>query len=178
MLRFSDSMVGAISIAFMTKASVGRNPEVKHLSPLTHRVMEYMSLAQRITTSPDLKHINVILTARPEMPSVSLEQLIAYAASEPVPTRAIIGHGYTPHMTVMLVADGDSGIASLHSLSSSPLPSPTSFGVDQEFTALSPTTQLPNVNESLFNVEDICEMLDEVGATEDTEEPSVDGVSI
>ena len=79
MLRFSDSMPGAVSIALITyrKMSGGlksgwfyilwnRNwsAEVKHLNPLSPKDIELQSLARRLTTSPDLKHITTVVTGR------------------------------------------------------------------------------------------------------------------
>ena len=55
MLRFSDSMVGGVSASWLHQETPGRQGEILHLEPNTHRGLSYISLAERIIGLPDLK---------------------------------------------------------------------------------------------------------------------------
>ena len=55
LLRFSDSLPGAVSIAFATE-----NRDVLHLEPMTIADLNHLSLAQRITSCPQFEQIESI----------------------------------------------------------------------------------------------------------------------
>ncbi|ULT93174.1 hypothetical protein L5515_010141 [Caenorhabditis briggsae] len=75
LLRFSDTQTGAVSIGFVCQDDDGQKVPF-HLSPLTIKDLDQLSLASRIASCPQLKDIRYMY------PNIDKEEMLRYFESE------------------------------------------------------------------------------------------------
>ncbi|PAV84840.1 hypothetical protein WR25_10088 isoform A [Diploscapter pachys] len=76
LMRFSDTLTGAISIGFVYEDENGQNRSAFHLAPFTIKDLEQLSLAQRIATCQQLKNIRFLY------PNIDKEEMLKYFEQE------------------------------------------------------------------------------------------------